>query len=119
IGASMLVYPDAVVIPAVSRGGSIDPSQTQFGPGGVLPRNPVIEMQLWVGDLGLNGGQPQNVNALDTDHMQPYFADRHVVPLALGQTQQFALPGAGGQQVPFTVSFPALHQYSLFLVKHD
>jgi cytochrome c biogenesis protein ResB len=76
-------------------------------------------MQLWVGDLGLNGGQPQNVNALDTDHMQPYFADGHVVPLALGQTQQFALPGAGNTLEQFTVSFPALHQYSLFLVKHD
>jgi cytochrome c biogenesis protein len=119
IGASMLVYPDATVIPAVSSGGSIDPSQTQFGPGGVLPRNPVIEMQLWVGDLGLNGGQPQNVNALDTDRMQPYFADAHVVSLALGQTQQFALPGAAGQSAQFSVSFPALHQYSLFLAKHD
>ena len=44
-----------VVLPRV-RGGSIDPLQTQYGPGGVLARNPIIQMQLWIGDLGINGG---------------------------------------------------------------
>ena len=119
IGAAMLVYPDAVVIPSVGSSGAIDPSRTQFGPGGVLARNPIIELQLWVGDLGLNGGAPQNVNALDTSHMQPYFADAHVVPLALGQTLPWQLPAAQGQPAQFTVSFTQLHQYSLFLVKRD
>jgi len=75
----MLVYPDAVVIPSVSKGGAIDPARTLFGPGSVLARNPIIELQLWVGDLGLNSGATQNVNALDTARMQPYFADAHVL----------------------------------------
>ena len=119
VGATMLVYPDAVVIPSVSKGGGIDPARTLFGPGSVLARNPIIELQLWVGDLGLNSGAPQNVNALDTARMQPYFADAHVLPLALGQTLPFQLPGANGQTAQFTVSFPQLHQYSLFMVKRD
>ena len=118
IGARLALFPDARVLPSV-QGGSIDPSQTQFGPGGVLPRNPVMDLQLWVGDLGLNGGAAQDVNQLDTDHMQPYFVNAHVIPLALGQTQKLDLPGAGGKPTQFSITFAGLHQYSLFLVKKD
>ena len=119
IGARMAVFPDARVIPAIGAGGTIDPSLTQYGPGGLAPRNPVIEFQLFVGDLGLNSGQTQNVNVLDTDKMQPYFSDSHVVAIPLGGSYTFAMPGANGQQLPFTVSFPKLHQYSLFQVNRD
>ena len=119
IGARMAFFPDAAVIPAINPDGSINQAQTQFGPGGLAANNPVVELQLFVGDLGINGGQAQNVNQLDTARMTPYFADAHVVPIALGQTQPFTLPGANGQNVQFTVSFSQLHQYSLFLVKHD
>ncbi|MBV8445671.1 MAG: cytochrome c biogenesis protein ResB, partial [Candidatus Dormibacteraeota bacterium] len=119
IGARLALFPDARVIPDVGSNGVIDPTQTQYGPGSELPRNPVLEMQLFVGDLGLNGGQPQNVNALDTDAMQPYFSDAHVLPLALGQTQTLDLPGASGKQVPFSIAFTSLPRYSLFQVSKD
>lgn len=119
IGARMAIFPDARLVPSVGSGGAIDPTQTQYGPGGMTARNPVIEMQLYVGDLGLNGGQAQNVNVLDTAHMQPYFSDAHVVPIPLGGSYTFAMPGANGQNLPFTISFPSLHQYSLFQVNKD
>ena len=119
IGARIALFPDARVIPALSTGGTIDPSLTQYGPGGLAPRNPVIEFQMYVGDLGLNSGQSQDVNVLDTDKMQPYFGDAHVVAIPLGGTYTFAMPGANGQQLPFTVSFSKLQQYSLFQVNKD
>ena len=59
IGAKMSFFPDATVIPSVGSNGSINPSAIAYGPGGVAPRNPVIEMQLYVGNLGLNSGAPQ------------------------------------------------------------
>lgn len=119
LGARLVVLPDARVLPAINGDGSIDPAQRQFAPGGQTARNPVVDMQLFVGDLGVNSGQPQNVNALDTNAMQPYFGDAHVVPLALGQTLPLALPGANGSNAPFTITFKALHQYSLFQVSKD
>jgi len=119
LGARMALFPDARVIPSVANNGAIDPTQTQYGPGGLTARNPVIELQLYVGDLGLNRGQPQNVNTLDTNAMQPYFSDAHVVPVALGQSYPFVLPGAGGKNVQFSISFPQLQQYSLFQVSKD
>jgi cytochrome c biogenesis protein ResB len=119
LGARLAILPDARPIPVVNADGSIDPGQTGFAPGGLTARNPVIDMQLFVGDLGLNNGQPQDVNALTTSAMQPYFADGHVVPLSLGQTIPLDLPGAGGQSVQFSITFQAMHQYSLFQVSKD
>lgn len=119
IGARIALFPDARVIPALSNGGTIDPALTQYGPGGLAPRNPVIEFQMYVGDLGLNNGQAQDVNVLDTGKMQPYFGDAHVVAIPLGGKYTFAMPGASGQQLPFTVSFGKLQQYSLFQVNKD
>ena len=119
LGARIALFPDAKVVPQIGAGGTIDPTLTQYGPGGLSPRNPVIELQLFVGDLGLNSGQAQNVNVLDTDRMQPYFSDAHVVAVPLGGSYTFAMPGANGQQLPFTVSFAKLQQYSLFQVNKD
>jgi cytochrome c biogenesis protein len=119
LGARLALFPDAKLIPAVNSSGAIDPTQTSYGPGGQNPDNPVMDVQLFMGDLGLNSGQPQNVNELDTDAMQPYFADGHVLPLSLGQTLTLDLPGANNAQLPFTITFTALHQYSLFQVSKD
>ncbi|MGH7685591.1 MAG: cytochrome c biogenesis protein ResB [Candidatus Dormibacteria bacterium] len=119
IGARMAMFPDAKVLPQIGAGGTIDPSLTEYGPGGLAPNNPVIELQLFVGDLGLNGGQAQNVNVLDTSKMQPFFSDAHVVGVPLGGNFTFAMPGANGAQLPFTVSFAGLQQYSLFQVNKD
>jgi cytochrome c biogenesis protein ResB len=115
----MAVFPDAKTIAKVNSDGSIDPTQTNYGPGGTQARNPVVQLQLYVGDLGLQTGQPQNVNQLDTSKMQPYFSDAHPLPVALGETVPFSLPGAGGTSATFTISFTQLRHYSLFLVKKD
>jgi len=119
LGARLAFFPDARVVPLVNADGSIAPSETTFGPGGLTLRNPVLEMQLFVGDLGLNSGQPQNVDQLDTSRMQPYFTDARTVPMSRGQSLPLPLPGAGGKNTQFTITFAQLHQYSLFLVKHD
>jgi cytochrome c biogenesis protein len=119
VGARLAFFPDAKVVPQLDATGGIDPALTAYGPGGPEKRNPVLEVQLFVGDLGLNAGQPQDVNQLDTDRMQPYFADAHTVALSLGQALPLPLPGADGKSVQFSLSFPDLKQYSLFLVKQD
>ncbi len=119
IGARLAFFPDARVIPQVGPNGAIDPAATTYAPGGFEKRNPILEMQLFVGDLGVNSGQPQNVNQLNTDRMQPYFSDAHTLAVALGGTQTLPLPGAGGATTQFTISFSQLRQYSLFLVKDD
>lgn len=119
IGAKMSFFPDATLLPSVGSNGTIDPTATTYGPGGVSTRNPVIEMQLYVGNLGLNSGAPQNVNQLDTSKMQAYFNDGHVIPILLGQTATLPVDTVDGKTVNFTISFPAIHQYSLFQVNDD
>ncbi len=119
IGAKMSFFPDATVIPSVSTNGSINPAATAYGPGGVAPRNPVIEMQLYVGNLGLNNGTPQNVNQLNTTGMAPYFANGQVVPIVLGQTLQLPIATRNGKSVDFSISFPSVTQYSLLQVNED
>src|SRR5947209_5509294 len=56
LGARMALFPDARVNPSVGSNGAIDPTLTQYGPAGLTARNPVIELQLYVRDLGLNQG---------------------------------------------------------------
>jgi|GEM_PF-1338651 len=119
IGAKMSFFPDARLLPSVGSNGVIDPTATTYGPGGVSPRNPVVELQLYVGSLGLNSGAPQNVNQLDTAAMRPYFADGHVIPILLGTSMQLPIDTVNGKTVNFTISFPAIHQYSLFQVNAD
>ena len=75
LGARMAVFPDARTINQLNPDGSVAVGQTNFGPGGEQARNPVVQMQLWVGDLGLDKGRPQNVNELDTTAMSPYVVD--------------------------------------------
>jgi cytochrome c biogenesis protein len=119
LGAKMSFFPDATLLPSVGSDGAIDPTATTYGPGGVSTRNPVIELQLYVGNLGLNSGAPQNVNQLDTSQMQPYFSDAHVVPILLGQSLQLPVDTVDGKNVNFTISFPKIQQYSLFQVNDD
>ncbi|TMC46808.1 MAG: cytochrome c biogenesis protein ResB [Chloroflexi bacterium] len=121
IGANLTVYPDARTIARLGSDGSIAGSTA--GPGGQEARNPVVMLGLFVGDLGLSAGAPQNVNDLDTARMQPYFADGHAVALSLGQSLQLPLHGGDCTDPQasgcFTVSFSELRQYSLFQVKKD
>jgi cytochrome c biogenesis protein ResB len=119
LGAKMSLFPDAKVLPSFGINGSPDPAAITYGPGGPAARNPVIELQLYVGDLGLNAGTPQNVNQLDTLAMQPYLQNAQVLPIALGQKLQLPITTKGGKTVDFTISFASLHQYSLFSVSDD
>jgi cytochrome c biogenesis protein len=119
LGAKMSLFPDAKLLPSIGANGSINPTATTYAPGGFAPRNPVIELQLYVGDLGLNSGQPQNVNQLNTAMMQPYFQDAQVIPILMGQKLSLRLPGATGKTVDFTLAFPSLHQYSLLQIDED
>ena len=125
VGARMAVFPDARTVAQVNPDGSIDPSAVNYQPGGEQARNPVLQVQLWVGDLGLDRGQPQNVNDLDTSRMSPYVLDPSSggdvpFPIAMGQSRQLVLPGGdGAHPATFTVAFPDMRQYSLFMVKKD
>ena len=119
IGAKMTFYPDATVIPQVGSNGSINPTAVSYGPGGVAVRNPIIEMQLYVGNLGLDSGGPQNVNQLNTSQMSPYYSDAAVIPLQMGKTMTLPIDVKNGKPVDFTISFPSVTQYSLFQVNDD
>ena len=119
IGAKMTFYPDATVIPQVGSNGSINPTAVSYGPGGVAVRNPIIEMQLYVGNLGLDSGAAQNVNQLNTSQMSPYYSDAAVIPLEMGKTMTLPIDVKNGKAVDFTISFPSVTQYSLFQVNDD
>ena len=119
LGAKLAIFPDARTTVRVNPDGSLDVSNPHYAPGGQEARNPVLQVQLYVGDLGLNSGRSQNVNGLDTTGMTPYFADAHPLALPLHGNLPLVLPGANGAPVTFSVSFPELRQYSLFLVKRD
>jgi cytochrome c biogenesis protein ResB len=120
LGAQLAVFPDAKTLaPTVNANGSIDPTSVNYGPGGQEARFPVVQIQLYVGDLGLNSGTPQPVDALDTSKMTPYFPDAHPVPIVMGSNYQFGLVQPDGSLKNFTVSFPDLRQYAHFLIKKD
>jgi cytochrome c biogenesis protein len=122
IGAQLTFYPDARVATMLNPNGAVS-ANAQPTPGGPEARNPVLMMHLFVGDLGLDRGQAQNVAALNLAQMVPYFADRRPIALGMGQSLQLPLVGndcsdplKGGC---FTVEFAELRQYSLFHVKRD
>jgi cytochrome c biogenesis protein len=125
VGARMAVFPDARTTAQVNADGSIDPARVNYAPGGEQARNPALQVQLWVGDLGLDRGQAQNVNQLDTARMSPYLLDPRSggdvpFPIAMGESKQLALPGRdSAHPAVFTIAFPDLRQYSLFMVKKD
>jgi cytochrome c biogenesis protein ResB len=111
IGAKLVAFPDAR-----AQGG------TAYAPGGQEARNPVLLVQLFVGDLGLDSGRPQDVTQLDTRAMAPYFQDGRSLPVPLTGSLRLPLAGtdcAAAGAACFTVSFPELRQYSLFHVKKD
>jgi len=124
LGARMAVFPDARVITQLGPDNTIDPSAVNYGPGGEEARNPVLQLQLWVGDLGLDRGRPQNVNELDTAAMSPYLLDSSggnaPFPIEMGQSRDLALPGRDAQHpAHFRIAFDGLRMYSLFMVKKD
>jgi cytochrome c biogenesis protein len=119
MGGRLALFPDAHTMPHVNPDGTVDPNQTSYAPGGFEARNPVLMAQLFIGDLGLDGGTPQNVNALNTGRMMPVPSSAKPVPLALGDELSIPVPGANGTVSHFTISFSELRQYSLFQIKRD
>ena len=89
------------------------------GPGGAAANNPVLEVQLFVGDLGLNGGASQDVFSLDTTGMTSYYTGGAAFALPLNQTVTLQLPAANNGTAAFKIAFPDLKQFSLFHVKKD
>ncbi len=117
MGAYLSVFPDAHPEPVVNVDGSITPGATQYVPGGQEARFPVVQMKIYLGDLGLGKG-PQNVNVLDTSRMVTLTQDGEPIPLVMGATDTLPVV-VGGQLQYFHVSFPDLRQFSLFMVKKD
>ena len=115
LGAKIVVFPDARARQQLGTG-------TQYAPGGQEARNPVLLVQLFVGDLGLDSGRPQDVTQLDTRAMAPYFQDGRSLPMPLTGSLRLPLVGAdcaAPGAACLTLSFPELRQYSLFHVKKD
>jgi cytochrome c biogenesis protein len=117
VGARLVLFPDAQAV-AAGAGGANSVGLT-YGPGGAGPVNPVMEVQLFVGDLGLDSGASQDVFSLDTNAMTPYYQGAAAFSLGLHETVTLQLPAANNTTVPFTISFPDLKQFSLFHVKKD
>jgi cytochrome c biogenesis protein len=117
IGARLVLYPDAQALPSV--GGAGNSLNITYGPGSAAASKPVLEVQLFVGDLGLNGGAAQDVFSLDTTGMTPYYQGAAAFALPLHQTVTLQLPAANNTTTNFTIAFPDLKQFSLFHVKKD
>lgn len=85
----------------------VDPAT---GPRSVFPEmnNPKAFLGAWAGDLGLDGGVPQNVYELDTTDMQQ-IGTRALAP---GETWQ--LPDGRG-----SITFEGLQEFGNFQIAHD
>jgi cytochrome c biogenesis protein len=116
IGARLVLYPDAQALPTVGTGNALN---LTYGPGSAAANNPVLEVQLFVGDLGLNSGASQDVFSLDTTGMTPYYLNAAAFALPLHQSVTLQLPAANNGTAAFTIAFPDLKQFSLFHVKKD
>jgi cytochrome c biogenesis protein ResB len=117
IGAKLVLYPDAQALPQV--GGAGNALNFAYAPGSAAANNPVLEVQLFVGDLGLNSGASQDVFTLNTGGMTPYYSGAAAFALPLHQTTTLQLPAANNRTAAFTISFPDLRQFSLLHVKED
>ncbi|HYA00269.1 MAG TPA: cytochrome c biogenesis protein ResB [Candidatus Binatia bacterium] len=116
LGANTLFMPDALDVPSVNGSGELTGLTVQ--PGGLSPDNPVLQLQFFAGNLGLNSGQPQNVNTLDTSQMAP-LGNGAPVDVTVGQTAAVPFTTAGGKTASFTVSVPALQQYTVLMANYD
>lgn len=79
------------------------------------PHNPVVQFEVYTGDLGLDDGVAVNVYTLDTDDMEPRAgreADEPAIELAPGQSAE--LPGGLG-----TVEFTGLLRFVSVEIHHD
>jgi cytochrome c biogenesis protein len=86
------------------------------GPFSAFPdaRNPALSMLVYSGDLGIDGGEPQSVYALQKEGLDPVKdADGKPVRLDLAMGRAAALPDGLG-----TVTFDGLNRYVKLQVSH-
>jgi cytochrome c biogenesis protein len=118
-----------VKVPDVAAGKNAKPQQLGFAgfftPSTVLTRdglasdfpdtrNPVVTLNAWRGDLGLDSGVPQSVYRLETAGLtQLRDANGGVLARALRPGQTWALPGGG------SLTFTGVEQWATFQVTHD
>lgn len=77
-------------------------------------RRPVLTLNAWRGDLGLDSGVPQSVYRLETNRLTQLKDPRGgVVARALRPGQTWQLPGGG------SVTFTGVEQWATFQVTHD
>ncbi|NAZ75462.1 cytochrome c biogenesis protein ResB [Kineococcus sp. T13] len=75
--------------------------------------NPVLVMQVWTGDLGLDDGVAQNVYTLETEGMRQVLDDQgRPVPLQLAPGQTVQLPDGLG-----SVTFERVERFASFDVR--
>ncbi len=77
--------------------------------------NPLLTLDVYAGDLGLNDGVPQSVYELDTSKMEPLTgraADKKSLELTLGETVE--LPNGMG-----TITLDAVPRYASFDVMYN
>ena len=104
VGMLGFFYPSAVVLPSGALS-SLFPE----------PQQPVVTLNVFTGDLGLNEGVPRNVYSLDTESMtQVAGGETGVPPIVLGLGQSQDLPGDLG-----TIAFEALPRFVSVDVHRD
>ena len=79
------------------------------------PFNPQLNLNAYTGDLGLDGGTPRNVYALDTSTMTEINSrnlDTGGIVLVPGQS--YTLPGGNG-----SISFDGIKRFAALDIRHD
>jgi cytochrome c biogenesis protein len=72
--------------------------------------NPLVGLNVWHGDLGLDEGTPQSVYILDKTKMQQYMDGDKAFRISLQPGQGTALPDGG------TIEFTELRQFARFQI---
>ena len=122
LGAKLVIFPDARTRQRVGDGGAIVPDATGYAPGGQEARNPVLLVQLFVGDLGLDPGG-RRTSPSSTPRRCRRTSATAAACRSRSPTRSASPSPAPTARAPdaacFTLAFPDLRQYSLFHVKRD
>lgn len=96
------------------------PSKTEIASGAYTSsypelENPVLTLDVYAGDLGINSGVPQSIYTLDTSQMQQLTGRQiGVKSLEIGLGETVELPQGLG-----TVTLKAVPRYAAFEIMHD
>jgi cytochrome c biogenesis protein len=79
------------------------------------PLSPLLSLNAFTGDLGLDSGVPRNVYTLDTSKLtQINGRDMKTGGIQLKETQSYKLPDGNG-----TISFDGIKRYAALDIRHD